>query len=336
MSLAWRTLTALAAAATLLLLLALAILTAALGNQAPPLGAGGSCRLVAAGRSTSAPAVELDTEQLTNARIVVGTAQALGLPDRAAVIGLATALQESGLRSLTQQQSDRDSAGIFQQRPSMGWGSTSQVMNPVYASQAFYHHLTRVPGWQHLPLTTAAQAVQRSAYPSAYAKWEPTATHLAGAIDNAGAANITCTPDVQPVNSRTTTGGWPPQHMGPDGLTPRTRYLRDLIRSGFGETNIGGWCPGGCTTGHIAGSDHYTGHAIDVMILPYTDPARIADGNRIATWAVANADQLAIKYVIWRARIWTPEEGWHPYSPPPGSRGDPTLMHMDHVHLSVY
>jgi len=335
MSLAGRTVAALAAAATLLLLLALAILIAGLGTQPPLLGAGGSCRLVAAGRSTSAPAVDLDAEQLTNARIVVGTAEALRMPARAAVIGLATALQESGLRSLSQQQSDRDSAGIFQQRPSMGWGSTSQVMDPVYASQAFYEHLARVPGWQHLPLTTAAQAVQRSAYPSAYAKWEPTATELATTIDDAGATNITCTPDVQAVSAHTQNDRWPPEHMGPDGLTRRTRYLRDLIKSGFGETNLGGWCPGGCTTGHIAGSDHYTGHAIDVMILPYTDPARIADGNRIATWAVANADQLAIKYVIWRARIWTPEEGWHPYAHPSGST-NPTLMHMDHVHLSVY
>ncbi len=335
MSLAWRTFTALAAAATVLLLLALAILTAALETEPPPLGAGGPCRLVATGRGTPAPAVEINAEQLTNARIVVGTAQALDLPDRAAVIGLATALQESGLRSLTQDQSDRDSAGIFQQRPSMGWGSTSQVMNPVYASQTFYQHLTRVPNWQNLPLTTAAQTVQRSAYPGAYAKWEPTATRLAEALKGAGAADITCTPDVEPVSAHTATGGWPPQQMGPDGLTPRTRYLRDLIKSGFGETNLGGWCPGGCTTGHIEGSDHYTGHAIDVMILPHTDPERIADGNRIATWAVANADQLAIKYLIWRSRIWTPNEGWHAYTHPSGSSG-PTLAHANHVHLSVY
>jgi hypothetical protein len=123
--------------------------------------------------------------------------------------------------------------------------------------------------------------------------------------------------------------------MGPDGLTARTRYLRDLIKSGFGETNLGGWCPGGCSSGHIEGSDHYTGYAIDVMILPHTDPTRIADGNRIATWAIAKADQLALKYLIWRARIWTPNQGWHPYTHPSGST-DPTLMHMDHLHLSVY
>jgi hypothetical protein len=321
----------------LLLVLALA-LVAGLGTQPPRLGTGGQCRLVAHGRPMAASSTEgspWDAEQLTNARIVVDTADQLGLPNRAAVIGLATALQESRLRSLTQAQSDRDSAGIFQQRPSMGWGSLDQVMNPAYAAQAFYDHLVQVPDWTQLPVTVAAQSVQRSAYPDAYAKWEPTARRMNAALTGTGHATVSCTPKVQPVSSRTPSGGWAPQQMGPDGLTPRTRYLRDLIKSGFGETNLGGWCPGGCTTGHIEGSDHYTGHAIDVMILPYTDPARIADGNRIATWAVDNADQLAIKYLIWRARIWTPDEGWHPYTHPSGST-DPTLAHLNHIHVSVY
>ncbi|MGH3812875.1 MAG: hypothetical protein ACRDUV_10520 [Pseudonocardiaceae bacterium] len=321
----------------LLLVLALA-LVAGLGTQPPPLATGGQCRLVADDRAATASATEgsaWDAEQLTNARIVVDVADELGLPDRAAVIGLATALQESQLRSLTQAQSDRDSAGIFQQRPSMGWGSLEQVMNPAYAAQTFYDHLVKIPDWTQLPVTVAAQSVQRSAYPDAYAKWKPTAQQLTAALEGTGAATVSCTPDVQPVSSRTPGGGWAPEQMGPDGLTPRTRYLRDLIKSGFGETNLGGWCPGGCTTGHVEGSDHYTGHAIDVMILPYTDPARIADGNRIAAWTVANADQLAIKYVIWRAQIWTPSEGWHTYTHPSGS-DDETLLHMDHLHLSVH
>ena len=217
----------------------------------------------------------------------------------------------------------------------MGWGSVSQVMNPVYATQAFFEHLQQIPNWQDLPLTVAAQSVQRSAYPDAYAKWQPTAEQLAGAINGRGAAQITCTPDIRRVSSPAPSGHWPSEEMGPDGLTARTRYVRDLIKSGFGETNVGGWCPGGCTSGHVAGSDHYTGQAIDMMILPYTDPGRITDGNRLADWLIANADQLAIKYVIWRARIWTPDERWRTYTHPSGSI-DPTLAHMDHVHVSVY
>jgi hypothetical protein len=321
----------------------LAVVLALAGSSQPPPVTGGGCRLTGtttSGGTWSHPGtgLELDQEQVTNARIVVGVAQALGLPDRAAVIGLATALQESGLRALTQAESDRDSAGIFQQRPSMGWGSTGQVMDPVYAAQAFYTHLLRVPGWQRLPLSTAAQAVQRSAHPDAYTRWEPHAARLHAAITGTGPAQVACTPDPVPVGH---TGGpdtaadWPAEQMGPDGLTPRTRYLRDLITSGFAETHLGGWCPGGCTTGHIQRSDHYSGNAIDIMILPSSDPQRINDGTRLADWLVANAVQLAVKYVIWRARIWTPEQGWHPYTHPSGST-NPTLAHMDHVHASVY
>jgi hypothetical protein len=319
------------------------LLALAATSPAPAPTTGGGCRLTGAGTTTrtggdTGSGLVLDPEQVTNARIVVGVAHALGLPDRAAVIGLATALQESGLHVLTQAESDRDSAGILQQRPSMGWGTLAQVMDPVYAAHTFYAHLVRVAGWQQLPLTTAAQAVQRSAHPHAYTRWEPDAMRLHAAITGTGPARISCTPDPVPVAHLAgpgSAGQWPAERMGPDGLTPRTRYLRDLIKTGFGETHLGGWCPGGCTTGHVAGSDHYSGHAIDIMILPQTDPQRINDGTRLADWLVANHRQLAVKYVIWRAQIWTPTEGWHPYTHPSGS-SSPTLAHMDHVHASVY
>lgn len=329
-----RTGAALAAAFAMLAALSLALLSGSLDS--PPTVTGGDCRLVAASGAPIDIPIDLDREQLTNASIVVSTAEALGLPADASVVGLATALQESGLRVLTQAESDSDSAGIFQQRPSQGWGSVEQVMDPVYAAQAFFEHLTQVSGWQDLPVTVAAQTVQRSAYPDAYAKWQTTAEALASALLNQpGVAQVSCQAEAPAVPASATPGDWPPEQMGADGLTARTRYVRDLIESGFGETNMGGWCPGGCTTGHVAGSDHYTGHAIDVMILPYTDPARVAAGERICAWLVANARQLAIKYVIYRAQIWTPEEGWHTYSHPTGS-SDPTMLHMDHVHVSLW
>ncbi len=135
--------------------------------------------------------------------------------------------------------------------------------------------LVKIPDWTQLPVTAAAQSVQRSAYPDAYAKWQSTARRLTAALEGNGPTAVSCTPDVQPVSTRTANGDWPAKETGHDGLTPRTRYLRDLIKSGFGETNLGGWCPGGCTTGHIEGSDHYTGQAIDVMILPYTGRERL-------------------------------------------------------------
>jgi hypothetical protein len=122
--------------------------------------------------------------------------------------------------------------------------------------------------------------------------------------------------------------------MNAEGLTPRTAYVNDLIERTFGEHDIGGYCPGGCRTGHIPGSDHYTGHAIDVIILPYTDPAGVAKGWRIADWLVARP--LAIKYIIYRARYWSPSTGWEAYHCPGGPTSNPTLMHLDHIHISTF
>ncbi|GAB3848670.1 hypothetical protein GCM10027610_070610 [Dactylosporangium cerinum] len=92
-------------------------------------------------------------------------------------------MQESGLRNLVDlgANNDHDSLGLFQQRPSQGWGSPAQLLDPVWAASRFYDALLRVTGWQQLPLTVAAQRVQRSAYPDAYAKWEPAAAALVAA-----------------------------------------------------------------------------------------------------------------------------------------------------------
>jgi cell wall-associated NlpC family hydrolase len=139
---------------------------------------------VQAGRTVDG--VTLDSAQLGNAQIIYDVSVTVGLPQRAAVIAEATAMQESRLINLPSGTSD--SLGLFQQRPSMGWGTPAQVMQPVYAATKFYSALVKVPGWQSLPLTVAAQAVQGSAYPNAYAKWEPLASSLAatfsGVADN--------------------------------------------------------------------------------------------------------------------------------------------------------
>jgi hypothetical protein len=118
----------------------------------------------------------LDAEQLSNARTVVATALDRGMGPRAAVIALATALQESSLRNIPY--GDRDSLGLFQQRPSAGWGSAEQILDPVQATDSFLGRLRDVPGWTQRPLTDVAQEVQRSAYPRAYARWEPIATRV--------------------------------------------------------------------------------------------------------------------------------------------------------------
>ena len=118
----------------------------------------------------------LDPSQMTDAQVIYDVSATLDLPQQAAVIAEATAMQESRLINLPSGTSD--SLGLFQQRPSQGWGTPAEIMQPVYASTKFYDALVQVPGWQSLPLTVAAQAVQGSAHPGAYAKWQPLADAL--------------------------------------------------------------------------------------------------------------------------------------------------------------
>ncbi len=118
--------------------------------------------------------------QLRNAAAIVQTGQRMHLPPRAYVMAVACSLQESKLTNLGNlgAGNDHDSLGLFQQRPSSGWGSPSQILNPSYAASKFYQALKHVPGYSHLPLTTAVQRVQVSAFPQAYAKWEKMAANL--------------------------------------------------------------------------------------------------------------------------------------------------------------
>ncbi|MGC0405297.1 cell wall-associated NlpC family hydrolase [Streptomyces sp. SAI-126] len=124
--------------------------------------------------------LSLPEEQIPNARTIVATGISLNVPEKGQIIALATAMQESRLRNLSS--GDRDSLGLFQQRPSQGWGTAAQIRDPVYASTQFYKHLIAVDGWQQLTVAQAAQKVQRSAYPDAYADWEDLATALQKAI----------------------------------------------------------------------------------------------------------------------------------------------------------
>ncbi len=123
---------------------------------------------------------EMSLAQAVNAATISAVGTTRGMPERAVTIALATALQESTLRNIDY--GDRDSVGLFQQRPSQGWGSVEQIMDPVYSSGKFYEGLAEVPGYSRLPLTEAAQRVQRSGFPQAYAKHEPDAALLAAAL----------------------------------------------------------------------------------------------------------------------------------------------------------
>lgn len=132
-----------------------------------------------------------EPDQAETTALLAGTALQRGLPARALTIAIATGLQESKLRNITH--GDRDSVGIFQQRPSQGWGTVEQIMDPVYATNAFYDALVRVDGYSDLPITEAAQAVQRSGFPEAYAQHESWSRAWASAMYGYSAAAVTCT-----------------------------------------------------------------------------------------------------------------------------------------------
>ncbi|NES55015.1 hypothetical protein G3562_05495 [Micromonospora sp. PPF5-6] len=124
--------------------------------------------------------IDLNDEQTANAKAIIAATKKAGLPERAAVISIATSLQESKLENLGHlgEKNDHDSLGLFQQRPSSGWGTPEQITDPEYATLAFEKGLKQVDGWQDMPLTQAAQTVQVSAYPDAYAQWEQQAADI--------------------------------------------------------------------------------------------------------------------------------------------------------------
>ena len=131
----------------------------------------------------------LDDEQMANAATITQVGLELDMPDRAVVVALATAMQESELRNLDY--GDRDSLGLFQQRPSQGWGTEAQVQDPVHAARSFYRTLRRVEGWEEMRVTDAAQRVQISAFPDAYEKWADEAELLATALLDCASGDAT-------------------------------------------------------------------------------------------------------------------------------------------------
>lgn len=137
----------------------------------------------------------LSPVQMDNAKAIVRTGRDMGMPRRALIIGVATAMQESNLLNRASEVVpeskryphqgtgwDHDSVGLFQQRTSSGWGPVAKLMDPAYASQRFFSALEQVPGWERMRLTDAAQAVQVSAFPEHYAKHESAATEVVDAI----------------------------------------------------------------------------------------------------------------------------------------------------------
>ncbi len=146
---------------------------------------GEECRATALEQSVS-----FRPDQMHHASTIVLLGVKRGLPARAGTIAIATAIQESKLRNLSY--GDRDSVGLFQQRPSQGWGTEAQLQDPVYATNAFYDALVKVDGWQDMVITEIAQEVQRSGYPEAYADHEQEGRTIASALSGHSPGGLVC------------------------------------------------------------------------------------------------------------------------------------------------
>ena len=141
--------------------------------------------------------VALDSVQMANAATITAVGVRRKMPERAVVIALATALQESKLEN--RDDGDRDSVGLFQQRPSQGWGTPEKIQDPRYAADRFYSALKKVKGWKEMRVTDAAQKVQRSAFPNAYEKWADESAVLARALTGHATGAVACTVTGDPV-----------------------------------------------------------------------------------------------------------------------------------------
>ena len=199
------------------LVLVMGTALAATGSGAlDPTGADGdvTCTTITpTGQGAQVGGTTLDAAQLANAHTIRDVGVALAVPAQGQVIALATAMTESTLRNLDH--GDADSLGLFQQRPSAGWGTPAQLMDPVYAATKFYRALLQVPNWQAVPLTVAAQQVQRSAFPDRYAAWEPLATALVTSF--AGIASTCATLDADTPLTGDAAGALPPGFALPAG-----------------------------------------------------------------------------------------------------------------------
>ncbi|MER7753511.1 hypothetical protein [Kitasatospora sp. NPDC097643] len=262
----------------------------------------------------------LEIPQAANAATIAAVARSRGLPDRATTISLATAMQESKLRNLAG--GDRDSLGLFQQRPSQGWGTPEQIQDPVYATNKFLDGLVKVPGYTRLPLTDAAQAVQKSGYPQAYAKHETKATLLTSALAGREPGSFSCVvhdyakPDTDGESASPGAGASATPAAAPD----RAQVLSDRVRREFGRTVT----PATGYTSTIKGAENAVSLTPDPATAALTSSADAgpdgmsaerASGWEVAHWAVAQAQQLGIATVAYDGKIWRKsksEDGWQP------------------------
>ncbi len=233
--------------------------------------------------TVGATTASLDPDQSVNAAIIVAESLRRGLPPRAASIALATAMQESGLHNLDH--GDRDSVGLFQQRPSQGWGTAANLMDPWYASGKFYDALVKVVNWQTGDINNVAQAVQHSGVPNGYQKHVEAARAFASALTGYSPAAVSCV-------SRATRPG-------------STGALATFLHRGFPSLHTAG----SGSTLEVTTTDQHTQWAIAQLAMMSTgsygvDAVTVGqrswhnDGKHVATWATATTPAAGVRITV--------------------------------------
>lgn len=301
--------------------------------------------------------VQFGPGPINNGKAVIAAGLQMQIPEKGIIVALATALQESGMRNLANPNvpeslripneglgHDHASVGIFQQQP--WWGSIRELMTPRIAATKFYAALLKVGGWERMAPTVAAQAVQRSAFPDAYADDVPTATlfyrqHVKEVVaafgPSASAPTEMDTSDAdemceaaQPRAKKSvyTLSKLPKGKADESRLQRYTILTNRAVSAAFPQIKeIGGYRPDALKW-------HPQGLALDIMVssayLPLS-PQGIALGNGIRDFLLRNAKALGIDHVIWRQRMYYPSGN----SEAMEDRGGLTANHFDHVHVAT-
>lgn len=254
-----------AAAFLLIIVFAVYLVGQQVGRRLPVTIVSAACEV-----HTPSGSVSLDPTQMANAATIAAVGIRRKVPDRGVVVALAAALQESKLENLDT--GDRDSVGLFQQRPSQGWGTAEQIQDPRYSAGKFYAALLKVKGWQNLRVTEAAQRVQRSAFPEAYEKWADEASVLVEALAGRAMSAVSCNKVGEPVMR---------------GVAAATA-LDSGLRADWGDVTA------------VANSD------IVGMVLSAADEQA---GWQYAHWLVAHSIEKNVERVRFGSQEWTSERG---------------------------
>jgi hypothetical protein len=274
-----------------------------------------SCQVVG---QTTGTVYQLNPDQLLNASIIADVAMRRGLPEQAVIVALATAQQESKLSNIDY--GDADSVGLFQQRPSQGWGSEEQILDPVYASGKFFDALVKVRDWQGLTVAAAAQAVQRSAFPDAYASWQPLGTALGAALTGLTLTQLTCRLGHPGVDAKVAARASAASSQSP--ASPSNAPSTDLpiatslvaavsgLTSGL-ASDLDITAPTVVARGTKSATITVTGLS---PVGAGTDAGAAHRTATVSAWAVTHASE-GITSVVVGTQEWRPDrDGWHPTS----------------------